>query len=122
MDYEAVLDKKFIGAHVWVCDVERVMAACKKENQAYIVGMPENIDELMNQVDKIILLECLPQIFIERILKRTDNDFGKEASAQKEILGMYEKFNKRIVKRGAIVVDTEEDIDSVVEKIIRSTT
>lgn len=116
VDYEAVLNKEFLDAHMWVCDIDKVKDVSNRDS--YIIGMPENLNELIDLVDKIILLECPPEIFIYRINMRSDNDFGKDESTQKEILNRYQTFNKEMIQKGADVVRTDTTIENVVAKVL----
>lgn len=119
VDYKAELNKEFIDNHVWVCGLEKLNELINKSSSpVFIIGMPENIKEISSLVDKIVLLKCSPKTFISRIIQREDNDFGKDESAQKEILNTYNLFEDRMIGLGAIPVDTEGSLDEVVKKIL----
>jgi broad-specificity NMP kinase len=119
VDYKAELNKDFISKHSWMCDIKKLKDLIDiSSNPVFIIGMPENIDEIISISDKIIILKCSPETFISRILEREDNDFGKDESAQKEILQMYTLFETKMDTLGAIPVDTEDSIDNVVKKVL----
>ncbi len=119
VDYKAELNKEFISDHIWMCDIQQLKELIDVSSKpVFIVGMPENINEIISLSDKIILLRCSPETFISRILEREDNDFGKDESAQKEILETYSLFEDKMSKLGAISLDTENSIDEVVKKVL----
>ena len=74
--------------------------------------------QIHGDFDQLLLLKTSPEIFIQRIQNRTDNDFGKDKTAQDVILGWYERFEQKMIDKGAIVIDAEQSVDNVVEQIL----
>ena len=115
---EVVLDQKFINQHGWFCDMEKLSQEVENLTPpVFIIGLPENLNDLLIFADKYILLKCSPEIFLQRIMERKDNDFGKESSAQKEILATYRDFENKMIKNNASVINTEKSIGEVVREI-----
>ena len=61
-----------------------------------------------------------PEVFISRIDARTNNDFGKGKSEQEHILSWHKNFEKRMIDKGAVPINTEQPIEAVAEIIFRS--
>lgn len=117
VDYEAELNKEFIDSHVWICDIKKLKNMLA-EGVTVMLGHPENVDEILSLFDKFILLQCPPDIFMKRILKREDNDYGKHEAAQQHILNTYKKFENDVLGKGAISISVEGSLDEAVGKVI----
>ncbi len=115
--YDVILDQSFIEAHDWVCDVDKLKELMGK-NGVVVLGMASNQDDFLGLFDEIILLQCRPEIFMQRIDQRIDNDFGKDESAKAEILSWYEKFESNVCNNGAAIVNVEFPLEDVVQSII----
>lgn len=118
VNYEANLDSEFINSHAWICDMEKLKNMLNTGDTIVMLGHPENDTEIIPFFDKLILLQCRPEIFIRRILNRTDNDFGKDETAQKYLLDTYEKFENDMLKNGAISINAENSLEQVVSEIM----
>lgn len=120
VDYEAELNKTFIDAHDWICDTDTLKKLLDVEKETVVVlGNAANQNNFLNLFDKTLLLQCKPETFLERIMQRKDNDFGKEKSAQDLILSWYQEFESNLLKKGAIAVNVEGHIDKVIKTIIK---
>jgi dephospho-CoA kinase len=118
VDYDAVLNAEFINAHEWVCDEAYLQKLIAHKASVVVLGLAFNQDNFLHLFDKVLLLTCSPETFIARINARDDNDFGKDASAQKLILDSYKTFEDQMLQKGAIALDVEGTISDVVEKIL----
>jgi dephospho-CoA kinase len=120
VEYEAKLDKTFIDAHDWICDI-KILKNLLEQNERIIVvlGSSSNQNDFLNLFDKILLLQCKPETFIKRIIERKDNDFGKDKSAQELILSWYEEFENNLLKKGAVPINTDKPLKKVVENIMK---
>lgn len=118
VDYEAKLDQEFINSHTWVCNIDHLKQLMNQEENVVILGMTGNQDEFLSLFDKVILLQCSPEIFIDRIQNREDNTFGKDKTAQEYILSMYKTFNTEMMENEAVVINTENPLDIVIKEII----
>lgn len=122
VDYEADLTEDFIKAHEWLCDVvalkQFVDEATVKEIPFIAAGVADNQDEYLSLFDTVVLLKCGPEIFLDRINKRIDNDFGKEASAQEFLRQSYQSYEKAMIEKGAIIVNAELPVDMVLEEFL----
>lgn len=119
VEYEAKLNEEFINTHDWICDIEYLKRLIEKGKDTVVVfGDASNREEYLNLFDKILLLQCKPETFIKRVEQRKNNVFGKEPSAQRVILGWYKKFESDLLEKGAIPIDVEPPIETVVNNLI----
>lgn len=120
VDYETELNKTFIDSHDWICDVGILQKLLNVDKEIVVVlGSAANQNEFLSLFDKVLLLQCKPETFIERIMQRKDNDFGKDKSAQDLILSWYQEFENNLLGKGAVPINVEGSIDTVVEAIIK---
>jgi len=117
---EVELNKKFIDTHDWFCDTEYLKKLINKGSDlVFVFGIASNQNDFLDLFDKTLLLQCKPETFISRIENRTDNDFGKDKTAQEKILGFYQNFENELLEKGAISITSEGSVEEVVENIIK---
>lgn len=121
VDYEAVLNKEFIDAHEWECDIELLKKMMSGNEDVYVLGSASNQNDFLPFFTKILLLQCKPETFFKRIMQRTDNDFGKDEGAQQFILSWYKEFEDNLLQKGAIPIDVSNSLEKVVETILNKT-
>ena len=119
-EYSYGADKEWLAAHDWVADEEQLSKLLKKADTVVVLGMTSNQERYFHLFDKIFLLRCSPEVFISRIDARTNNDFGKGKSEQEHILSWHKNFEKRMIDKGAVPINTEQPIEAVAEIIFRS--
>ena len=119
VNYEAKLDREFIESHSWICNIEKLKQLINQNESVVILGLADNQEEFLSFFDKIILLQCKPETFLNRIKERADNPFGQDKSAQEYLLDTYKAFEQKILENGAIAVNTEDPTQMVIEKIVK---
>ena len=82
-----------------------------------LVGTNETLKENMSMFEKVFILRCEPDVFIERLNNRKNNDFGKDESMQQEIMSWYKDFETRMLDAGAISIDASQSINGVADQI-----
>ena len=113
------LNKEFTDTHKWICDMELLKEHMGTDSEiVFVLGMASNRDEIASLFDKVLLLQCKPEIFLHRLNTRTNNSFGKDESIQNDMLEWYESFENKMLKNGAISVNTDRSIDEVVDDVI----
>jgi len=105
----------------WVCDVERLQHLMNEEKNdiTFYCGNAENLSEIIPLFDKLILLKANDETIRQRLSTRTSNDFGKTTEIQDWILDSKEEWENNIKKMGAIVIDTNKDINQVIIEILK---
>lgn len=118
-DYYPGIGMEWLKAHDWICNTTMLKKLIdSQKNNVVIAGVASNQEEYLDLFDKIFLLQCQPETFLHRINNRTENDFAKNKSEQDHILGWYKDYEIRMIKHGAIPIDTEKSLDQVVEQIL----
>ncbi len=117
--YQSGVGKDWIEAHDWICDKDKLMKLLDDKDDIMVVaGIASNQDEYLDLFDKTFLLHCREEIFLHRLNTRKENEFAKEKSEQEQVLSWYKDFEDKMLKKGAIPVDTEESVSGVADKIM----
>lgn len=91
-----------------------------KEESLFICGGAMNKPDFLHHFSKIFTLHLDDETLKERLLNRTNNDYGKkpeELAFQLRENQVTEQYSK---ERGAILIDATQPIDTVVEEIIKN--
>jgi len=110
-------DRNWLDKYNWICDVQKLKDLIKKTSNIIVFGITSNQREFMCLFDKVILLNCNKKTFLKRLSSRVGNDFGKKEFEKKHILSWYKNFEKDMLKRGAISISTESNLEQVIEEI-----
>lgn len=113
------ISNEWYQAHGWICDKERLIDLMSEhKDTVVVVGCTSNQNEFIDLFDKVFILHCTPETFIKRINERTDNIYGKHESDQKRLLNWYKKYEDLLLNQGAIPINTDGDLNVIVDKII----
>lgn len=116
----ATLNKEFIDTHKWICDIDLLKKYMQTNTEiVFVLGMSSNRDEIAGLFDKVLLLQCKPETFLHRLNTRTNNSHGRDESIQNHMLEWYEAFENKMLKNGAISINTDRPINEVVDEVIR---
>jgi len=117
--FEHGMSKDWMEAHGWFCDFEKLNNLLDIQSDiAIAVGITTNQNEYLSMFDKVFLLHCREEIFLKRLHTRTSNYFGKHPLEKENILSFYKDFEKDLIEKGAIPINTEDSIKNVVDNII----
>jgi hypothetical protein len=112
------MSKEWMKDHGWFCDIEKLKNLLSVEGDIIVaVGMITNQDEYLDWFDKIFLLQCNEETFLNRLDTRTSNNFGKHPLEKEHVLSIYRDFENNLLRRGAMPINAEETIDVVVNNI-----
>lgn len=118
-EYKSGIGKDWIEAHNWICDVVKLQELLDKySDNIVIVGIASNRDEYILLFDKVFLLHCGEETLLRRLSTRDTNVFAKEKSEQEQLLGWYKDFEEKMLKYGAVPINTEEPINVVADRIV----
>jgi broad-specificity NMP kinase len=119
--WHAGIGTEFFENNSYLCDVKKLVSVLDTfKNNVVVMGVVDNQFEFLDLFDKVFLLQCSEETFIKRITERKSHDFGYEESERKWIVGWYKDFEKRMIEKGAILINTEEPLTIVVDSIIRN--
>jgi dephospho-CoA kinase len=102
------------------CNIDKLQEILNQHKSIVVAGTAGgNQAEYFTLFDKIILLHCSPEVIIHRMNTRTNKSgFGKAKSEQEDTIEWQKEFEPVVLSHGAIPLNTEGDIEKVVEKII----
>jgi broad-specificity NMP kinase len=115
-----------VHSHEWfltvkrICDINILKQILAQKDDVIVAGVASgNMNEYLPLFDKVILLQCGSQENILR-LKSRDNPsgYGKTEIEQKDNLEWQKNFDPQLLSYGAIPVNTEGDLEVVVDKIV----
>lgn len=109
--------EEWYSAHGWVCDADALAKHVQANKNIVVVGLSSNQDDYLKLFDKVFVLHCRPETFIDRINARTDNDYGKHEAEQQRMLGWQKTFEKEMKEKGAIMLDAERPLEEVVAEV-----
>lgn len=106
---------------LWLCKFEKLQEIInnQKNEIAFYCGSPNNIVEIAPAFRGIILLIANEQNTRQRLNARQDNGFGKSIQVQDYIIARKEGIEKSLQQQGAVLVNANQDIDAVLNDVIR---
>ena len=111
-------DEAWHDSHVWLCDIPALKKELEKADTVVIAGHASNQDDFFNLFNKFFVLRSTPETLVTRIMQREDNDWGKHPNEQRRILRWQKAYDPEMVAKGAIPIDVERPLKSVVEEIM----
>lgn len=90
-----------------------------KEESLFICGGAMNKSDFLHHFSKIFTLHLDDETLKERLLNRTNNDYGKkpeELAFQLRENQVTEQYSK---ERGAILIDATQPVETIVDEIIK---
>ncbi|HCP08868.1 MAG TPA: hypothetical protein DIT25_03670 [Candidatus Moranbacteria bacterium] len=121
-DYQPGIGKEWLEAHDYYCDTKKlkeIIDESEGEERIVVCGLAKNQDDYMDIFDKIFLFYCDEKIFLQRLKTRDTNDFARDESEQKYLLNEYKDFKDKMLKHDAILINTEDPVEVVLEKVIK---
>lgn len=119
-EYYSGIGKDWIEAHDYICDKDKLMKLFDSYDNSTIVvfGIASNQEDYISLFDKVFLLHCKEETFLHRLKTREENDFAREKSEQEQVLSWYKDFEDKMLKNGAIPINTDAPISIVADQII----
>lgn len=116
-----------IHSHDWfdtvdrICDIEKLKEILSKHDNVVMAGTSgDNQTEYFPLFDKIILLQCNPEILIHRMKTRINKSgYGKTKAEQEDNIEWQKEFDPFVLSNGAVSVNTEGDLNDVVDQIVK---
>jgi gluconate kinase len=105
----------------YICDKEKLINLINNSPKEIVAvaGLFNNRSELRDLFDKVFLLQCKEETFLKRIIERENHNFGKHILEQENILSWYKNFEKETLDEGAMPINTDKLLDSVVDEIFK---
>ena len=105
----------------WVCDkkkLEKLLRENQRDGPVFYCGVASNVDELLPLFDKVFLLVASEPVLRKRLSTRTSNDFGRTREVQDWIFEWKGWWEKKMKKKGAVIVDADKPLEEVAREII----
>ncbi|MDO8640561.1 MAG: hypothetical protein Q7R33_03370 [Nitrosarchaeum sp.] len=84
----------------------------------FYCGSASNIDEILPLFDAVFLLEVSSETTRQRLISRTENDFGRTLEVRDWIMSWKEWWENDMKEKGAIVIDAHKSLDEVAGEIL----
>jgi len=110
--------EEWYAAHGWVCNVGGLEEFLSLHDTAVAVGLSSDQDEYLKLFDKVFVLYSHPEVIIERLNARKDNEYGKHPREQERLLKWHRAFEQEMETKGAIPINTERPLSETVEDIL----
>jgi len=103
----------------WIWDEDKINKVIDEHTEGilFISGTVSNQGKFYPYFNEIIYLSGPLNILLERIQKRTTNDYGKSDAERKEIINNFEQFGAVIKATSTRTIDTTRDISIIVDEI-----
>lgn len=116
--YYSGIGKDWLEAHNYICDVRKLKKLLSNEERVIVAGSASNQDDFLKLFDKVVLLHCRAKVFLKRLNTRKNNDFGKDKIEQKRLLMWYKDFESKVIKKGAVPIDSEQSVSKIASRVI----
>ncbi len=117
------IGREFFEKNRYICDKEMLKSMIDShegKEAVGVVGLADNLGDIIGLFDKFFLFQCLEETFLKRITERKNHNFGKDDSEKEMLLSWYKDYEKEMLDKGAILINTEVPVNAVVEKIIQN--
>ena len=81
-------------------------------------GYGDNLEDFYQYFDVMFLLIASPEITKQRLLTRTSGDWGKNPDELRHVLEHIDPYAAKMKSAGAIVIDSEQPLNKVVDQIL----
>ncbi|MEK7519807.1 MAG: AAA family ATPase [Patescibacteria group bacterium] len=114
---------ELVEQNQWICDSGKLKELMSRagEEITFYCGIAADMDELLPLFDTVVLLKANPDILRQRLTDRKAGDFGKTPEVQTWIMSWKDWWENHMQKSGAIVIDADQNIDTVSTEIIKKT-
>jgi len=122
IEYIPVHSRDWFDTVDYFCDLNKLKKILGQYNDIIMAGATSgsNQKEFLSLFDKIILLQCNPETLIHRMKMRVNKSgFGKTEAEQEDNIEWQKEFDPLLISLGAIPVNTEGDLDRVVDRIVQ---
>ena len=101
------------------CDLNKLKEILDQHKNIVMTGVAGGSTmEYLPLFDKVILLQCSPEIFTHRMKTRIPI-YGKTKAEQENAINWQKEFDPLLISQGAIPINTEGNLDDVINKIIQ---
>lgn len=121
-DHTLMTDPEFFEEHDWYIDKHGVASLAKQAKKAdktiFICGSVVNEEDVWNFFDKVFCLHVDNESLTDRLLNRTEKDFGKAEHELIHVLELNKKVPAKYGALGAIVIDATQSTEKIADEIL----
>ena len=105
----------------WVWRADRIQELLSKEDAdvLFLSGCSANMGQFYPQFDQVVLLSAPEEIILERLMTRTNNLYGKRPEEARRVIELKESVEPILREKASDEIDTNQDMDTIVAKLIR---
>jgi dephospho-CoA kinase len=107
------------GEEVWREREISELLAVQDERTLYVSGCVANQGRFYDRFDAVVLLSAPAPVLLDRIEKRTSNDFGKHPAELEQILRDLAETEPLLRKTASHELDASRPLEEVVDELIR---
>lgn len=89
-----------------------------RSKDVVICGVAEADTKIIHLFDKILYLKLNDELLKERLLNRTDNDYGKNSSELTEIMRRKHNLDDRYNSSNSVIIDASLTLNRLTEEIL----
>ncbi|MBI5135391.1 AAA family ATPase [Candidatus Uhrbacteria bacterium] len=115
------VSEEWLNRHAWLWDEAMMTELLNRDpgNPVFVVGVTSDILDQLHRFDKVFLLQIPPSVVRQRLEDRPGQDeFGKSETEVGHVLSWQGEFEKEMIIKGAIVIDAQQPVEVMVQKII----
>ena len=116
VDYRKRIDKSTFG-WLWHHDAMKQLVA--KYSDLILCGSADNQLEFYKYFDKVYILDLPPDVQKQRILQRTDHDYGKQADMLRQITEEQSVLVRTSIEQGALRIDATKSPLQIARLILK---
>lgn len=112
-------DRKWLNEHEWRCDtgiLKKLLSCMREDKDVFVAGFIDNIEDVVQEFDKIFMLVAADAAVKERLSARTNSHFGKKEDEQEAILGWKAELTSKA--KDFTEVDSNRPPEEVAEFIL----
>lgn len=108
--------------HDWLVDREKIQRAIKRSvTPIWFFGSAHNLHECSDLFRKVFLLQYpSAEVLKDRILNRTENDYGKAPGELDAIMGYWHEYEDNFSSIGAIAIDCTRNKYDIYKELKKS--
>ena len=116
--YPQPIDELHRGEFHWVESRMNALLDSARDRVLFVGGSARNQMSFYGRFDAVVLLKAPPQVLLDRVAKRTTNDYGKSDLERAEILADVVEV-ERLMRRGSThEVDATRPLAEVVNELM----
>ena len=104
---------------LWKWDSGILHALLASNNDIFLCGSADNDLDFVGLFDKVFVLTLPPNVQRQRILDRTDHDYGKQPGMIAQILEEQQQFVKHALRIGVPTLSAKPKPAVIIDKILR---